>query len=212
MNRYSVAIISSILVLAGCGDSSGDSAPLDMEADAPAAAVSETPVEAVPSAPTLSSGIVITPTADIIDGLRIPGKVSVAHTPDNTLVITGTNAGTNSGGETSGVAFILTGEDEAAASRSRTTVSIVARALNGGTSDMKVSYSTNDVGNSGWQTFSLGADYDIYTFEYVVPTMQTADGDYLGILPATAEPGIEIASVGFDFEPLPAPEPEAAPE
>jgi hypothetical protein len=85
-------------------------------------------------------------------------------------------------------------------------VSVLAKAASDAGGQMKVVYSTNESGNSGWQDFDLGSDeFEVYSFKYVVPraSADAGSGDFLSILPATAENGLVVAAVGLDIEPLP---------
>ena len=52
-----------------------------------------------------------------------------------------------------------------------------------------VSYSTAEVGNSGWQRFALTSEPTTVSFTYAVPKMNKGGGDYIGLLPDPAGAG-----------------------
>lgn len=91
-------------------------------------------------------------------------------------------------GKTEGFSVQLTDELERAASERRVRVSVVARA-SPGQSDVEfgVAYSTCDTGNSGWRRFRAGPHFESHVFEWDVPKMTQAFGDFVGILPPFQE-------------------------
>lgn len=102
-----------------------------------------------------------------------------------------------SAGRTGGWSIRVPDSLEAAAGGKAVTVSICARAANGGPSaEFSGAYSTNEVGNSGWQRFVAGPGWQLFSFCYNVNPMVNGKGDFIGILPAPAgEPGIDIGFV-----------------
>lgn len=197
-------LLAGCVFLAACGAGNDDTTATTTDTEATTPPVeTASPEPQPPAIPELEAGLVVRPTAEVVANVRVPGKVAIQRNEDDTLLITGTNAGKESGGETSGVAFVLSGEDEEAASATRATIHVLAKSADGTETGMNVSYSTNDVGNSGWQTFTVGEEFEVHSFEYVIPPMKDGNGDFLGILPEAAEPGIVVAAVGFDFEKLP---------
>lgn len=72
----------------------------------------------------------------------------------------------------------------------RVSVSVIAKqADTDPSSEFAVAYSTNDVGNSGFQTFTPTADYKKFTFEYDVPLPNAGGTDYLIINADTSASG-----------------------
>jgi len=69
--------------------------------------------------------------------------------------------------------------------------------------EIDIAYSSNDVGNSGWQRFELGTAYDRIEFRYDVPEMHKGNGDYLGILPDPQGTGqvLEVSFIGISVSP-----------
>lgn len=87
-------------------------------------------------------------------------------------------------GPTSGLSFALDDTFEGLASGQLVTVEISARQTDGPI-DFVAAYSTNDVGNSGWQRFTANSEFSAYTFEFNVPPMRAGQLDYVGVeLPA----------------------------
>ena len=62
------------------------------------------------------------------------------------------------------------------------TVEITVWAKEDSASDFAVAYSTADVGNSGWQSFTPTTDWQPYRFTYEVPEPSGGGSDYLGLL------------------------------
>ena len=57
-------------------------------------------------------------------------------------------------------------------------------------------YSTNKVGNSGWQWHVVGPTWAVCEFEWNVPELVNGGGDYIGLMPDEADaPAVEIRSV-----------------
>ena len=151
----------------------------------------------------------IVPSADLGPRVRMSKGVTADITESSTVIVT-TSAETpaNSFGLPSGYSISLLPEQEEANSNSKLTVSVLARAPNGA-AKMRVAYSTNEVGNSGWRDFELGPDYTVSTFEYKVPPMKEGNGEFIAFL--TEGGSIEIASIGFDSVKLPPPASVEAP-
>lgn len=85
-----------------------------------------------------------------------------------------------SAGATSGLSFALDQEFESIASGQRVTVEISAR-LSSEDMEFVAAYSTNEVGNSGWQSFAGSTEFSVYTFEYSVAPMRAGRLDYVGV-------------------------------
>ena len=97
------------------------------------------------------------------------------------------------GGLTSGFSFPLPAEFEQGASGQTVTIEIASRIAGGGT--FAVAYSTNEVGNSGWQDMTATSEYTIQSVQYNVPALRNGSGDFLGIAPDPLATGqaVEIA-------------------
>lgn len=106
-------------------------------------------------------------------------------------------------------------ENEASGRKVR--ISVVARRAPGGTNKtFAVSYSTSEVGNSGWQKFTLTDQLSRYSFVYDVPQKVKGEGDFIGFMPDAdgTNGAIEIAQIlaevampGEDFPELVTPVP-----
>lgn len=73
------------------------------------------------------------------------------------------------------------------------TVSVIARqALATPSISFAVAYSTNDTGNSGWQTFTPTAVFTKFSFDYQVPLPVLGGTDFLGIHPDLTGAGLDL--------------------
>lgn len=86
-------------------------------------------------------------------------------------------------GSTEGYGIRLPDALEAAASGRKVRVSVVARCAAGAGSRFAIAYSTNEVGNSGWQWRAAGPDWSVHAMDYDVPKMKDGKGDFVGLLP-----------------------------
>lgn len=101
-------------------------------------------------------------------------------------------------GATGGYSIRLPDAVEARASGRRIVIKIVARAANADRARFALSYSTNEVGNSGWNWFDATAEWAVHTMQWDVPPMQNGNGDFLGILPdAEGKAGAEFCYVAI---------------
>lgn len=90
---------------------------------------------------------------------------------------------------------------EKAASGQTVRVTVVARrASDAPGKSFSAAYSTNEVGNSGWQRFDLTDKLESYSFTYPVPVMKAGYGDFIGILPEEGG-AVEIAGIGAEVFP-----------
>jgi hypothetical protein len=80
---------------------------------------------------------------------------------------------------TGGVSVKLPDAFESEASGARVQIMVRASAAEDGAM-LGVAYSTNDVGNSGWQRFRLTTQPRDYVFAYNVSELHAGNGDYLG--------------------------------
>jgi len=130
---------------------------------------------------------------------KIPDNMGVSHRCDELggLEYTRLSKGlakTASGGITGGYSIRLPDAFEAEASGRNISITIAARAAAATSSIFAVTYSTNDVGNSGWRRFTSTAEWTEFTMEYAVPHMLKGNGDFVAILPdVDGRPGTELA-------------------
>ena len=121
-------------------------------------------------------------TPEILNDLIVPNGIRVEQGTDNTLILHGTINDADSSGRTGGVSLRLPDEFERAFSGSLIEVSVDAYAFEIPNS-ISVAYSTNEVGNSRWQTFNLSRTNQTYSFEYRIRKKIDGKGDYIGLLP-----------------------------
>lgn len=97
------------------------------------------------------------------------------------------------GGKTAGATIKINSDCENLVSGKKISVSFQARSQD--VTKIKAAYSTNEVGNSGWQRFSPTKQFKAFSFEYDVPKMTNGAGDYIGILPLSGS--VEIKDVSL---------------
>jgi hypothetical protein len=112
--------------------------------------------------------------------------VEISNVPDDAV----------SGGETGSVAVRLSDEFETQASGAQILVTVRAMSPDPG-AILGVAYSTNEVGNSGWQRFALSAEPTNYVFGYVAPPKRAGAGDFLAF--RSYGPG-RVQVLGFKTE------------
>lgn len=133
------------------------------------------------------------------DGMSCSTKASMNGEPGYIALVNGKPDAT-SGGKTGGYSILLPYEVEAAASGHHISVRVIARAAGGDHSRFAVAYSTNEVGNSGWRWFDVGAEWAIHTMEYDVNVMKEGRGDFVGILPdSEGNPGTELCYLAISI-------------
>lgn len=125
----------------------------------------------------------VTPWSEVpVDSIRVPEGVlyQLATVGGATVAqISGVPDAALSAGLTDGVSIKLPEGVEQQASGAR--VQIVVRASSSSDDGLLgVAYSTNDVGNSGWQRFRLSTRPRDYVFTYSAPLLQEGGGDYIG--------------------------------
>lgn len=159
-----------------------------------AAAPAETPKkpEATPGSFTVD---VSSEEGPVFRGLE-PFKAS--HTPDSDFVTLSGNVPNASPTGHPGLWVAVSDAFEKEASGKKISITIVVDAKSAG--EISAAYSTSDVGNSGWRSFSLTPGENTVSFEYAVPKMNKGNGDYLGILPDPKSTGqtVDVKSVTFD--------------
>jgi hypothetical protein len=119
--------------------------------------------------------------AELAEALSVPPGGSVVPS-DGGVTLQALEMNISSAGRTGGYFFTLPEDFEQAASGQAIVVAI--RASSASTSvQLLAAYSTNEVGNSGWKTFDLGATSSQYGFKYDTPPMNAGNLDYLGLAP-----------------------------
>lgn len=104
--------------------------------------------------------------------------------------VAGDFSSASSGGRTSGAIFRMNSEQETAASKQEVVVSITAK---GG--PYAIAYSTNEVGNSGWQEVEGSGSWNTYSFTYKVPGLVNGGGDFVGVVARDPEVPVEVRRV-----------------
>lgn len=69
------------------------------------------------------------------------------------------------------------------------TVAVTARAVDADDATFRVAYTTNHKGNSGWQEFTAGPDFETFEFSYTIREGEDPNGDYIGF---TLDDGVEV--------------------
>lgn len=115
------------------------------------------------------------------DALNATDSISVLVSEDGSHVtLEGEPADRRSGGRTSGAFMRLGSETEQAFSGQQIEVTLVVR---GADATLDATYSTNDVGNSGWRSLSAGETFAARRFTYDVPQLDRGREDFLGLIP-----------------------------
>jgi hypothetical protein len=100
------------------------------------------------------------------------------------------------GGATSGFSVRVPDSFERQVSERKVRVRALVRSATSDATRMAISYSTNEVGNSGWQWREVGPAWSICDIEWGVPKMKNGKGDFIGLLPnQPGAPGVQIHSV-----------------
>lgn len=86
-----------------------------------------------------------------------------------------------SAGVTGGYSIQVPDAIEAAASGKRVRVTVTACSPSKAPSAFAVAYSTNEVGNSGWNEFTASTKPADFTFAYDVNPMVNGNGDFVGV-------------------------------
>lgn len=129
--------------------------------------------------------------------LIVPPSMTVQTTSTGLRLVGG--IGDSAGFKTSGVAIELSPKLEREFQGKDIAVSVIARAIGEEPVAMGIAYSTNDQGNSGWKTYDLTSEFEVYSLEYTVPMIVAGRMDYIGFGPVPAPiglPEIEVLAVG----------------
>jgi len=187
MKRNMVFI--ALLGLSACGPAGFGGAEDTAEIEAPG------PTPSVPPAEGFEADIVILPDAQTVETMVVPAGLTVAPSAGDIITISGSSANEISHGRTGGAAFVLGPDLESQIGDHVIRLRVLAKS-EGGTG-FKVAYSTNEVGNSGWNEFSLGDEYEEYSVEYVVAAVKEGNNDYVGIVPVGG--AMSLAIIGIDI-------------
>lgn len=117
---------------------------------------------------------------DLVEVLHNPSAFAITDY-DNYTTISGTITNDlRSGGRTDGISYTISEEEELVYSNKLVEVSFFATSTGG---DLVAAYSTGDVGNSGWVTFSPTEELAEFSFTYAVPELVMGNGDHIGFYP-----------------------------
>lgn len=126
------------------------------------------------------------------------GSIALGDASDggSVLKMAGGDLSAPSSGSTGGFTIRVPDAFERQASERTVRVRVLARSAEAAPTRLAIAYSTNEVGNSGWNWRDVGADWGIYELVWKVPKMVTGRGDFIGLLPAVpGAPGVEIHSM-----------------
>ena len=84
-------------------------------------------------------------------------------------------------GKTGGISFVL--ENSIIQNYRGRTISVEMTARSSNFEKVLVIYSTDGMGNSGWNEFDLSPDFKNFTFDYLVPDSNVASSHYIGVAP-----------------------------
>lgn len=136
------------------------------------------------------------PAVVVAAGGRLIAELASAEGGQTIVRLSGGNPQAGSWAQTGGFSIQLLDEFESAASGNKITVTALVRAADAPEAGFALTYSTNEVGNAGWQHFTATSNWAAYRFDYAVPPMIGGYGDFIGVLPAPeGQAGIELALV-----------------
>ena len=148
------------------------------------------------SAPTMSAQYLFETSKGATPSLPRNSSLKFTKESDGSISVSGVAPKAAPGGTTQGAYFVIDENTETELSGKTIIVKVLARSATDAGTDMKVAYSTAEVGNSGWRTFTLTNQYQTFEFTYDVPAMKNGKKDYIGVLPVD-EP-VQILAVGID--------------
>lgn len=126
-----------------------------------------------------------------------PGDLPIRYDNDGCaiLILKDGNFNAPSSGRTAGFSIQVTDAFERAASGHKIRIRAVVRSSSTET-QLALAYSTNEVGNSGWQRFVAGPQWQVIEFNYAVPQMKNGLGDFIGVMAGPADmPAVEVCLV-----------------
>ena len=145
-------------------------------------------------------GFYFEPTAGGVEGVqtRKVRSIELANSAEGPLLkLAGGDPQANSGGTTEGFSVRVPDAFEHLASERLVRVQVLARSAKAASTRLGLAYSTNEVGNSGWQWREIGPSWAICEMTFKVPKMINGNGDFIGLLPDKSNaPGVEIHSLG----------------
>lgn len=188
-------VIVSAVMLAACDPSS-----LGLGGDKETSPAAKTPADG------FEADVKLVPSAELVGAMNIPSEITVTLNDDSTLTVSG-NVDGSAGGMTSGAAFVLGPELEEQIAGHAVRVKVLARSDVEG-AKLLAAYSTNEVGNSGWQEYDLSSSFEEYSFPMKIQPTNKGRNDYLGLMAPSGE--VIVAAAGVEIgDPLPAPPPVA---
>jgi hypothetical protein len=165
--------------------------------------LAQQPMEAAPA-----NSIVQPPEADFVIVFAKTAEGSVTRGPalnvtaDDGFVTLGGGVATAGSGGVIGESYTVRLPDafEARASGKKIRMTVLARAT-AEPVNFHLAYSTNEVGNSGWNKFEAGEAFAEHSFEWSVPPMKEGRGDFAGVQPPLAGEGqIDLAWIALTIE------------
>ena len=171
------------------------------EPEAPETQPTAHPLDALSQSLKSGGGFYFAPTSSAIDGIHTRVKVKgieLAHSAEGPLLkLAGGDLKAGSAGTTEGFSVRVPDAFERDASERVVRVQVLARSDKAASTRLALAYSTNEVGNSGWQWREIGPDWAICEMTFKVPKMINGNGDFIGLLPDGPDaPGVEIHSLG----------------
>lgn len=131
-------------------------------------------------------------------GPEILNSVQADEAAAEYLRLSNGNSNASPGGVTGGYSIRVPDAIEAQASGHHIVIKVTARAAESVRSRFALSYSTNEVGNSGWRWFDTTSDWTVFTMEWDVPVMREGKGDFIGLLPdVEGAAGTEFGCLGM---------------
>ena len=168
---------------------------------APAVEPAASPLDTLAASLKTADGFYFAPSPPGIGGVRKPSKVESVTIGDGgggslLLRLAGGDPKAASAGATEGFSIRVPDPFERQASERTVRVRALARSAGAAPTRVAIAYSTNEVGNSGWQWRDVGPTWAICEMVYKVPKMKDGRGDYIGLLPDNpGAHGVEIHSV-----------------
>ncbi len=183
MNKLIAGALTAALIVAACGQSDDD--------------LTSDEALTAPPPPEATKTVAVTPELtnyDVDLSKMLPGSMVPITETERGMQIFGGSETLSSSGKTGGAFLTVSPEFEASASGNTIKVSIRAFAESG-SAPLFGSYSTHEVGNSGWRAMEVGPDTSTVSFEYAVPAMLEGLGDYIGLYAPNAPVTIEAVTI-----------------
>jgi len=127
------------------------------------------------------------------------GSVALTEQPEGggfLLHLSGGDPAAKSDGRTEGFCIRLPEEFEREASGRKVQIKVLVRSAGLEPTRIAIAYSTNEVGNSGWQWKDVAPSWGICKMAWKVPPMKAGGGDFVGLMPdKSGAGGVEVHSV-----------------